>query len=87
MSLQAVKEYRKLLMLIIIGTIPTAIIAFALKYPSSNFHFMISCCLYIGFLISGIFIYITKYFKKGSRDISKIDAAVLIGIAQGFSVF
>ena len=85
MSLQAVKEYRKLLMLIIIGTIPTAIIAFALK-SFFEFSFYDFFLLSIGFLISGIFIYITKYFKKGSRDISKIDA-VLIGVAQGFSVF
>jgi undecaprenyl-diphosphatase len=42
--------------------------------------------LSLGFLISGIFIYITKYFKKGSRNINNIDA-ILIGIAQGFSVF
>ena len=85
MSLQAVKEYRELLMLIIIGTIPTAIIAFALKsfFEFSSYDFFL---LSIGFLISGIFIYITKYFKKGSKDINKIDA-VLIGIAQGFSVF
>ena len=85
MSLQAVREYRKLLMLIIIGTIPTAIIAFALK-SFFEFSFYDFFLLSLGFLISGIFIYITKYFKKGSRNINNIDA-ILIGIAQGFSVF
>lgn len=85
MSLQAVKEYRKLLVFIIIGIIPTAIIAFALRpfFESTFYDFFL---LSIGFLISGIFLYITKYFKKGSKDINKIDA-VLIGVAQGFSVF
>ena len=85
MSLQAVREYRNLLVLIIIGTIPTAIIAFALK-SFFEFSFYDFFLLSIGFLISGIFVYITKYFKKGFKDINKIDAA-LIGVAQGFSVF
>lgn len=85
MSLQAVKEYRKLLMLIIIGTIPTAVIAFTLK-SLFEFSFYDFFLLSIGFLISGIFIYITKFFKKGSKEINNLDA-VLIGIAQGFSVF
>jgi undecaprenyl-diphosphatase len=40
----------------------------------------------VGFLISGIFIFITRFFNKGSRDINRFDA-FLIGIAQGFSVF
>lgn len=85
MSLQSVKEYRKLLMLIVIGTIPTAVIAFALK-SLFEFSFYDFFLLSIGFLISGIFIYITKFFKKGSKEINNLDA-VLIGIAQGFSVF
>jgi len=85
MSLQAVREYRKLLMLIIIGTIPTAVIAFGLK-SLFEFSFYDFFLLSIGFLISGIFIYVTKFFKKGSKEINNLDA-VLIGIAQGFSVF
>lgn len=85
MSLQDVKNYRNLLMLIIIGTIPTAVIAFALK-SLFEFSFYDFFLLSVGFLISGIFIFITKFFNKGSRDINRLDA-FLIGIAQGFSVF
>jgi len=85
MEIREVKEYRNLLVLIIIGTIPTAIIAFALKslFEFSFYDFLL---LSIGFFISGVFIFITKFFKKGARSITKFDA-VLIGIAQGFSVF
>ena len=64
MSLQDVKDYRNLLMLIIIGTIPTAVIAFALK-SLFEFSFYDFFLLSIGFLISGIFIFITKFFNKG----------------------
>ena len=85
MEIGEVKEYRNLLMLIIIGTIPTAIIAFGLK-SLFEFSFYDFFLLSIGFFISGVFIFITKFFKKGSRSINKFDA-VLIGIAQGFSVF
>lgn len=77
--------YRNLLMLIIIGTIPTAIIAFSLR-SLFEFSFYDFFLLSIGFLISGVFIFITKFFNKGSRGIGKLDAFV-IGIAQGFSVF
>ena len=85
MEVGEVKEYRNLLILIIIGTIPTAIIAFAFK-SLFEFSFYDFYLLSIGFLISGIFVFITKFYKKGSRGINKVDAA-LIGVAQGFSVF
>ena len=85
MDYQDVKVYRNLLMLIIIGTIPTAVIAFALK-SLFEFSFYDFFLLSVGFFISGIFIYITKFFKKGTKDINRLDA-FLIGIAQGFSVF
>ena len=85
MEIGEAKEYRNLLMLIIIGTIPTAIIAFTFK-SFFEFSFYDFFLLSIGFFISGIFVFITKYYKKGSRRINKFDAA-LIGVAQGFSVF
>ena len=85
MEVGELKEYRNLLMLIIIGTIPTAIIAFALK-SLFEFSFYDIFLLSIGFFMSGVCIFITNFFKKGSRSINKFDA-VLIGIAQGFSVF
>jgi undecaprenyl-diphosphatase len=51
MDYQAVKDYRNLLMLIIIGTIPTAVIAFALK-SLFEFSFYDFFLLSVGFLIS-----------------------------------
>lgn len=85
MESSEVKYYRNLLILIVIGTIPTAIIAFSLKslFEFSFYNFFL---LSIGFLISGVFIFVTKFFDKGSRPIGKFDA-FLMGIAQGFSVF
>src|SRR5690349_4457551 len=85
LNTEETKYYRDLLMLIIIGTIPTAIIAFSLR-SLFEFSFYDFFLLSIGFLISGIFIFITKFFNKGSKSIGKFDA-FLIGIAQGFSVF
>lgn len=85
MEAKEVKSYRNLLMLIIIGTIPTAIIAFSLK-SLFEFSFYDIFLLSIGFLISGVFIFITKFYNKGSKGLGKSDA-FLIGIAQGFSVF
>ena len=63
MDIGELKEYRSLLMLIVIGTIPTAIIAFALK-SLFEFSFYDFFLLSIGFFISGVFIFITKFFKK-----------------------
>ena len=85
MEIGEAKEYQNLLMLIMIGTIPTAIITFAFEslFEFSFYNFFL---LSIGFLISGVFVFMTKFYKKGSRPINKFDAA-LIGVAQGFSVF
>lgn len=85
MEIEEVKSYRNLLMLIIIGTIPTAIIAFSLK-SLFEYSFYDIFLLSIGFLISGVFIFITKFYNKGSKGLGKFDA-FLMGIAQGFSVF
>ncbi len=85
MDLNTINEYRRLLIFIIVGTIPTVIIAFGLRslFEYSFYDFFL---LSVGFFISGIFIFITKYFKKGKRNIGYLDA-IIIGIAQGFSVF
>jgi undecaprenyl-diphosphatase len=85
MDLDSIKENRELLIFIIVGTIPTAIIAFGLKsiFVYSFYSFFL---LSIGFFISGIFILMTKYLKRGSKKIGYLDA-IIIGIAQGFSVF
>lgn len=79
------KTNRKLFTLILIGTIPTAIIAFSFR-SLFIFSFYDYLLLSIGFFISGIFIFFTKFLKKGTRDINYLDA-IIIGIAQGFSVF
>ncbi|MDQ4074393.1 MAG: undecaprenyl-diphosphate phosphatase [Thermoproteota archaeon] len=85
MDVDSIKEYRQLLILIIVGTIPTAIIAFGLRslFEYSFYDFFL---LSIGFFISGIFLWVSRYFKAGNKELGIVDS-IIIGIAQGFSVF
>ena len=76
-------KYGKLAMLIIIGSIPTAIIGLA-------FHdFFISLfsnltAVGIALIINGIILSISKH-AKGIKKIKTVDA-IIIGIAQGFAI-
>lgn len=74
-----------MLLLIILGTIPTAIIGLVFRsfFEASFFD---PIAIGVGFLITGGFIIITGLLKPGTRDLGKTDA-VLIGVGQGLSIF
>jgi undecaprenyl-diphosphatase len=76
---------RKMLWLIILGTIPTGIIGLAFRsFFEQSFYDPLS--ISIGFIITGILLFITLFLKAGSKKLGPTDA-VLIGVAQGLSIF
>jgi len=84
-ELKSIKWGRKFLLLIILGMIPTALMAVSFRSIfEESFYSMWSIGL--GFIISGAMIFVTKFMGKGKNSIGKIDA-VLIGVGQGLSIF
>lgn len=76
---------RKMLFLIILGTIPTAIIGVVFRqFFEASFFDPVS--IGIGFVVTGVFILITGLLKPGTRELGKLDA-LLIGVGQGLSIF
>jgi undecaprenyl-diphosphatase len=81
-----IKEYQKLLMLIIIGTVQAAIIAFILK-SLFEYSFCYLLLLAVGFFLQlGLrYSYGFPVFKTVNKEIGIVDSAI-IETAQGFSV-
>jgi undecaprenyl-diphosphatase len=79
--------YFKLGMLVIAGSIPTAIIGFSL---SDIFEGLFSSLLAVGIflIITGILIMIAESYGKSRKDINKISFmdSLIIGIAQGCAI-
>lgn len=84
-DLKSIKWGRRFLLLIILGLIPTALMGVALRsFFEESFYSMWS--LGLGFIISGVMIFATKFINKGTKSMGKVDA-FLIGIGQGLSIF
>lgn len=77
-------NYGRLIPLIIVGTIPTAIIGLAFSMFLENF-FQEVLTVAIALLACGFVLYSSKVAKEKRSDISYF-AALLIGIAQGIAV-
>ncbi len=78
-------ENGKLIPLIIIGSVPTAAMGILFgDTPDTSFNSLLA--LGTGFIISGIVLYISKFSREKKDDISYVDA-LLIGVAQGLSLF
>jgi len=77
-------EEGKLAIFIIVGSIPTAIIGFLLLYSDIiNAIFSNMLIVGTGFLITGIFLYASKYTKNG-KQLGLLDS-LFIGVAQGIA--
>lgn len=81
------KEYRKLLLLIIIGSIPTAVIGLAFKdHFTSMFHNMLAvgCML----LITGTLLFAAQRWRHGKRPLESITFtdAIITGVAQSLAI-
>jgi undecaprenyl-diphosphatase len=72
-----------ILLFIIIASIPTAIIGLTMKDFFASFYSEISF-VGIALLLTGTFLYLTKYAKQGAKLNPKL--AFIIGIAQGLAV-
>jgi undecaprenyl-diphosphatase len=76
---------RRMLWLIILGTIPTGIIGLAFRsFFESSFYDPVSIA--IGFIITGALVLVTGLLKPGQKKLGSADA-ILIGIGQGISIF
>jgi undecaprenyl-diphosphatase len=75
----------KMIRLIIIGMIPTGAIGIAFK-SFFVYSFQDPVAIAIGFVVTGILVLLTKFFKRGNRELGDVDA-VLIGVGQGLSIF
>jgi undecaprenyl-diphosphatase len=76
---------RRMLWLIILGTIPTGIIGLAFRsFFESSFYDPVSIA--VGFIITGALVLVTGLLKSGQKKLGSADA-ILIGIGQGISIF
>ncbi len=81
------KPFSKLTLLIVVGTIPTLAIAFALKNIIEELLHS-GASLGVEFLITGLILWFAESIKtkdKGEKETTMADA-VLIGIAQGIAI-
>ena len=77
-------EHGRLIPLIIVGTIPTALIGFVFG-DSIEAIFQIPFPIGLAFILYGITLYLTKYSKEKRSDINYFQA-FLIGTAQGIAI-
>lgn len=81
------KPFQKLSLLIIVGTIPTAIIGLCLE---DTFEKLFSSITVVGFalLITGVLLWISESFKHNYKNFTemKYTDAIFIGIAQGAAI-
>lgn len=76
---------RRMLWLIILGTVPTGIIGLAFRsFFESSFYDPVSIA--VGFIITGALVLVTGLLKPGQKKLGSADA-ILIGIGQGISIF
>jgi undecaprenyl-diphosphatase len=77
----------RLMVLIIIGSIPTALIGFLFK---DQFEVLFGSTLAVGIalLVTGGFLFLTRYINRRGHDISTCGPkdALLIGVAQGLAI-
>lgn len=78
------KEYRKLLVYLIIATIPAGIFGLLLKEIVES-SFSSYLFLSFGFLFTGIILFLTKYTKEKSKF--NIKNSLLIGLFQAIAIF
>lgn len=84
-DLQSIEWGRRFLLLIILGLVPTALMGIGFRsFFEESFYSMWSIGL--GFIVSGVMIFVTKFIDKGTKSIGKVDA-ILIGVGQGLSIF
>ena len=77
-------EYGRLIPLIIVGTIPTALIGFAFgEIIESSFQSLLS--LAAAFILCGIILYSAKTVKEKTDNIDYL-TALMVGIAQGIAI-
>jgi len=77
-------EGGKLALYVILGSIPTAIIGFIFKAIFESF-FNNLLAVGIAFLITGVFLFISKRGRNKTRPLNPLDA-VLVGAAQGIAL-
>lgn len=70
---------------LIISMIPVGIAGFFMKDIVKNFFNGNMVALGVQFLITALFLFLTLFFKPGTRSISYLDAFI-IGLAQAFAV-
>jgi undecaprenyl-diphosphatase len=76
-------EHGKLILPIIIGSIPTGAIALLAGDALDSYSTLLF--LGVGFIVSGVFLLATRFTKETKSTISPL-AALLIGIMQGLSI-
>ncbi|HEY8140804.1 MAG TPA: undecaprenyl-diphosphate phosphatase [Nitrososphaera sp.] len=76
---------KRMLWLIILGTVPTAIIGLTFR-SFFEYSFYDPLSISIGFIVTGILLLATKFLKPGNKKLGQVDA-ILIGVGQGASIF
>lgn len=82
---ERLRAARRMLWLIIVGTIPTAAIGLAFRSALES-SFYDASAIAAGFVVTGVLLVFTKFLKAGSRPLGTADA-IIIGIGQGASIF
>lgn len=85
---QNCSKYRRLLLMIIIASIPTAVIGFILKSQAET-AFGTQWMVAAGFIVTGIILIASRFFRSNKKDLFEVGyvEALLIGTFQGLAVF
>jgi undecaprenyl-diphosphatase len=75
----------KYLQLIILAMIPTALMGLGFRSQFEESFYSV-WMIGLGFMISGFMILATKFVRKGTNSVTRVDA-VMIGLGQGLSIF
>jgi undecaprenyl-diphosphatase len=87
--MEGVKEdvYKRLVWLLVVGTIPAGVMGIAFK---SEFEALFNSILAVGFflLITGVLLWMSEHYKQGKKQVKEVSFknALAIGIFQGFAI-
>jgi undecaprenyl-diphosphatase len=75
----------ELIKLLILGMIPTGAIGIIFK-SFFEYSFYDTNAIVLGFIVTGILVFATKFLKSGNKKLGNTDA-LFIGVGQGLSIF
>ncbi|MBI2054203.1 MAG: undecaprenyl-diphosphate phosphatase [Candidatus Staskawiczbacteria bacterium] len=81
------KENQRLVLLILLATIPAVVVGFSMKDEIDEIFNSLSL-LAVSFLITALILFLTKFFENGKKNLEKLSwlDSLLIGIFQALAI-